>query len=506
VWQSRPAERLDEIPAGGGYVKAFPRRDARLAHGTAPRRVGRRDHERRSARGPRPPRGGPARGGRVHAIGDRANRDALDAFEASAPAWRPLGLRPRIEHAQCVHPADVPRFARLGVTASVQYTHATSDRDLAERLWADRIARAYPYRSLHAAGTRLAGGSDAPVEPLSPLAGVRAAVARTADDRPAWHPEQALDVDPALESFTSTPAWLEHAEARRGACAPASSRTSSSSTATRTPTCTRPDRRHHARRELGARPVRTLRRRCPKATRSTYAANRMRPILAGRVPAIALRIPGSRATAGPSGWRGARVEAVDAHGKHLFVRFEGEPCRPLAPADDRAWATYREGSAGAGRRGAPGSCSGPPPRGRPVRRPRARAADRVAGPLRPAPGATRTGHPRAELDEARFLRRLREDDPTRPIGDALLDQRTIAGLGNLWKCEGASRPGSTRGERGRRERRGGARDRSPHAAADAGVLARRQPDPLPGDLRAVRTAVSAVRATIRGAGRATTTA
>jgi len=156
----------------------------------------------------------------VHAIGDRANRDALDAFEASAPAWRPLGLRPRIEHAQCVHPADVPRFARLGVTASVQYTHATSDRDLAERLWADRIAHAYPYRSLHAAGARLAGGSDAPVEPLSPLAGVRAAVARTADDRPAWHPEQALEVDAALESFTSAPAWLEHAEARRGRLRP----------------------------------------------------------------------------------------------------------------------------------------------------------------------------------------------------------------------------------------------------------------------------------------------
>jgi hypothetical protein len=220
VWQSRPVERLDEIPAGGGYVKAFldgtlGSRTARLLDGSGVEIMSagaladlvRRAAARRVAVA-------------VHAIGDRANRDALDAFEASAPAWRPLGLRPRIEHAQCVHPADVPRFARLGVTASVQYTHATSDRDLAERLWADRIARAYPYRSLHAAGARLAGGSDAPVEPLSPLAGVRAAVARTADDRPAWHPEQALEVDAALESFTSVPAWLEHAEARRGRLRP----------------------------------------------------------------------------------------------------------------------------------------------------------------------------------------------------------------------------------------------------------------------------------------------
>ena len=72
-------------------------------------------------------------------------------------------------------PYDVARFARLGITASVQYTHATSDRELAARLWADRLGHAYPYRQLLDAGVRLAGGSDAPVEELDPLAGLRAA-------------------------------------------------------------------------------------------------------------------------------------------------------------------------------------------------------------------------------------------------------------------------------------------------------------------------------------------
>jgi predicted amidohydrolase YtcJ len=156
----------------------------------------------------------------VHAIGDRANREALDAFEATEALWRPLGLRHRIEHAQCVHPDDVPRFARLGVAASIQFVHATSDRDVADRLWADRADHAYPYRSLLDAGVRLAGGSDAPIEELDPLAGLRAAVLRTADERPPWHPEQAIGLEAALASFTREPAWLEGAEDRRGRLAP----------------------------------------------------------------------------------------------------------------------------------------------------------------------------------------------------------------------------------------------------------------------------------------------
>src|SRR5207253_3075386 len=75
----------------------------------------------------------------VHAIGDAANTAALDAFERSRDVWHPLGLRQRIEHAQCLAPEDVARFAELGVAASVQFSHAPSDKELARRFWADRL-------------------------------------------------------------------------------------------------------------------------------------------------------------------------------------------------------------------------------------------------------------------------------------------------------------------------------------------------------------------------------
>src|SRR5213075_3076514 len=92
----------------------------------------------------------------VHAIGDRANRDALDAFEATQQAWRPLGLRPRIEHAQLLAPEDLPRFAQLGVAASVQFSHAPSDRDLADRFWGGKTGGAYAYCSLRDSGALVA--------------------------------------------------------------------------------------------------------------------------------------------------------------------------------------------------------------------------------------------------------------------------------------------------------------------------------------------------------------
>jgi predicted amidohydrolase YtcJ len=136
----------------------------------------------------------------VHAIGDRANRDALDAFAA---AMTP-GARHRIEHAQCIAPEDVPRFAALGVTASMQYSHAVSDRELVRRIWADRVDHAYPFRALLASGARIAAGSDAPVEDLDPLAGLRAAA------------EEEVPAGAALESFTVAPAWLSFDEERRG--------------------------------------------------------------------------------------------------------------------------------------------------------------------------------------------------------------------------------------------------------------------------------------------------
>jgi predicted amidohydrolase YtcJ len=150
----------------------------------------------------------------VHAIGDLANREALDAFEATQESWRPLGLRPRIEHAQLLTPEDIPRFGRLGVAASVQFSHAPSDRELAERFWAGKTDRAYAYRSLWDAGALVANGSDAPIEELDPLAGIRAAVSRD------WHPEQRLTLDEALLATTVNPAWLARDEHRRGKLLP----------------------------------------------------------------------------------------------------------------------------------------------------------------------------------------------------------------------------------------------------------------------------------------------
>src|SRR5207253_2199621 len=98
----------------------------------------------------------------IHAIGDGANRNALDALEATHDLWAPRGLRQRIEHAQLLAPGDLARFAALGVTASVQFSHAPSDRELADRCWAGKTAGAYAYRSLCDSGAVVANGSDAP--------------------------------------------------------------------------------------------------------------------------------------------------------------------------------------------------------------------------------------------------------------------------------------------------------------------------------------------------------
>ncbi|ALG08105.1 amidohydrolase [Kibdelosporangium phytohabitans] len=127
----------------------------------------------------------------VHAIGDWANTIALDAFAK-------VGCAGRIEHAQLVHPDDVPRFAQLGVIAGVQPAHQPDDRDVADQHWPGRTANAFPYAALLAAGATLELGSDAPVSPLDPWDGIASAVSRTDDTRPAWHPEQAIALDIAL--------------------------------------------------------------------------------------------------------------------------------------------------------------------------------------------------------------------------------------------------------------------------------------------------------------------
>jgi predicted amidohydrolase YtcJ len=127
----------------------------------------------------------------VHAIGDRATAIALDGFAAA-------GCTGRIEHAQQVLPADLPRFAELGVVASVQPRHALDDRDAADQHWAGATGRAFPYRALRDAGAEIVLGSDAPVAPLDPWDGIASAVHRSLDERAAWHPEQHLDLDVAL--------------------------------------------------------------------------------------------------------------------------------------------------------------------------------------------------------------------------------------------------------------------------------------------------------------------
>ncbi|GAA0239651.1 amidohydrolase [Cryptosporangium japonicum] len=138
----------------------------------------------------------------IHAIGDRANTSVLDVFER-------IGCTGRIEHAQLVSLSDVPRFASLGVVASVQPQHAVTDRDVADRLWAGRTDRAFAYRTLHDAGARLELGSDAPVSPLDPWQAVADAVHRSDDGRPAWHPEQALPLDVAITAACAGRASVE---------------------------------------------------------------------------------------------------------------------------------------------------------------------------------------------------------------------------------------------------------------------------------------------------------
>jgi predicted amidohydrolase YtcJ len=131
----------------------------------------------------------------IHAIGDVAITHALDAFAVT-------GARGTIEHAQLVAHADIPRFGRLGVTASVQPEHAIDDRDLTDTIWAGQTAMPYPLGALAATGANLVFGSDAPVSPLDPWAALAAAVHRTRDGREPWHPDQAIAMSTALAAST----------------------------------------------------------------------------------------------------------------------------------------------------------------------------------------------------------------------------------------------------------------------------------------------------------------
>jgi predicted amidohydrolase YtcJ len=226
VWQSFPADRLPELRdlalrsgLGSpllrlGYLKVFMdgtlgSRTAWMLDGSGVRITSGEELEQivRAAAAAGWPVG-------VHAIGDAANRAALDAFERSRDVWEPRGLRQRIEHAQCLAPEDVARFGGLGVAASVQFSHAPSDEQLAKRFWADRLDGAYPFRSLRETGAVLANGSDAPIEELDPWAGVVAAAIGH------WREDQRLTLAEALHATCVAPAWLSYDERVRGTLLP----------------------------------------------------------------------------------------------------------------------------------------------------------------------------------------------------------------------------------------------------------------------------------------------
>ena len=152
----------------------------------------------------------------VHAIGDLANTRVLDEFEAINIKPKVKALRHRIEHAQIIRPEDLDRFADLGVIASIQPTHATSDKNMAgDRLGEARLEGAYAWQTLLRKGTRLAGGSDFPVEPPNPLFGLHAAVTRTdraGDPLGGWRPQEKLSREASLSLFTEWAAYASHEE------------------------------------------------------------------------------------------------------------------------------------------------------------------------------------------------------------------------------------------------------------------------------------------------------
>ncbi|HLA88524.1 MAG TPA: amidohydrolase, partial [Anaerolineales bacterium] len=159
----------------------------------------------------------------VHAIGDRANHEVLNAYEQLRKYETEKGLprlRHRIEHVQVLHPDDAPRLAKLNVIASMQPIHATSDMFAADRFWGERSKLSYAWRTQLNHGAPIAFGSDAPVESPNPFLGLHAAVTRRrADGSPSadgWYPEQKLTLAEALSAYTLGAAYAANAEHRLG--------------------------------------------------------------------------------------------------------------------------------------------------------------------------------------------------------------------------------------------------------------------------------------------------
>ena len=163
----------------------------------------------------------------VHAIGDRANHEVLDAYEQLRRLELDQNLPPlrhRIEHVQLLHSDDAARLAKLNIIASMQPVHATSDMFMADQFWGERAARSYAWRTQLEAGAPLALGSDAPVESPNPFFGLHAAVTRQRPDGSpgldGWYPQQRLSMQQAFEGFTTGPAYATGMESHLGKLAP----------------------------------------------------------------------------------------------------------------------------------------------------------------------------------------------------------------------------------------------------------------------------------------------
>ncbi|MGI4842242.1 MAG: amidohydrolase [Janthinobacterium lividum] len=160
----------------------------------------------------------------VHAIGDAGNKQILDIYKKELAATRSAGQRHRIEHAQVVTLDDIPRFKSLGIIPSMQPTHATSDKNMAEtRVGPERIKGAYAWRSFLHQGSRIACGSDFPVESPNPFFGIHAAVTRmdhAGQPVAGWYPNQAMSLKEAFRCFTLDAAYAGHQENSLGSLEP----------------------------------------------------------------------------------------------------------------------------------------------------------------------------------------------------------------------------------------------------------------------------------------------
>jgi predicted amidohydrolase YtcJ len=156
----------------------------------------------------------------IHAIGNRANHWTLNAYEKAQQLNGNRDSRHRIEHAQVLHSDDIPRFATLGVIASMQPTHCITDKRFAEkRIGRERCKGAYAWQRLMDAGAAIAFGTDYPVEPINPLEGLYAAVARkdrAGEPGDGWFPDQKLSMEKAIELYTLGSAYAEFMEDRKG--------------------------------------------------------------------------------------------------------------------------------------------------------------------------------------------------------------------------------------------------------------------------------------------------